>query len=138
MVGEILQTLEQYAQAYCAKDLDGLMALFDDGDDITVIGTGSDELCAGPQAIRDLFARNFEEASAERFEWHWTKTTVRDTAAVVATTLTIHLDLDGEKLSVPLRWTVVLRRSGDRWLWLHRHASSAAGNQEEGAAYPTK
>jgi hypothetical protein len=114
------------------------MALFDDGDDISVIGTGANELCAGADAIRELFARNFAEATAERFEWHWTRTTVRDDIAVVATTLTIHLDLDGQKLAVPLRWTVALRRLNGQWLWLHRHASAAAGSQDEGKAYPTK
>jgi len=43
----ILATLEEYAAAYCSKDTDRLMALFDDGDDITLIGIGADELCAG-------------------------------------------------------------------------------------------
>ena len=35
---DILATLEEYADAYCAKDIDRLMALFDAGDDISVIG----------------------------------------------------------------------------------------------------
>ncbi|MCH7777788.1 MAG: nuclear transport factor 2 family protein [Gemmatimonadetes bacterium] len=41
-----------YAEAYCSKDIDRLMALFDDGDDISLIGTGADELCAGPADIK--------------------------------------------------------------------------------------
>jgi ketosteroid isomerase-like protein len=138
MEAEILATLEEYASAYCAKDLDRLMALFDEGDDISIIGTGADELCAGRAAIRDLFARNFSEATAEQFEWHWTKVTVRGDTAVVATTLTIHLDMDGNKIQVPIRWTVSLCRKSGGWLWLHRHASAAAGGQDEGTAYPTK
>lgn len=56
MESEILETLEQYARAYCAKDMEGLIALFDENDDITVIGTGADELCAGAGEIRALFA----------------------------------------------------------------------------------
>ena len=44
---EVLATLDAYADAYCAKDVGGLMALFDAGDDVSVIGTGADELCAG-------------------------------------------------------------------------------------------
>ncbi len=42
--GELLVTLDEYADAYCAKNLDRLMALFDTGDDISIIGTGADEL----------------------------------------------------------------------------------------------
>jgi ketosteroid isomerase-like protein len=135
---EILATLDAYATAYCGKDIDRLMALFDGGDDVSVIGTGADELCSGTNAIRELFKRNFHEATAERFEWHWRRTTVRGDSAVVATTLTIHLDADGQKLAVPLRWTVALRKHEGRWLWLHRHASSAARGQDEGKAYPTR
>jgi ketosteroid isomerase-like protein len=41
------------------------------------------------------------------------------------------------QLKVPLRWTVVLKKENDRWVWIHRHASTAASNQEDGQAYPT-
>ena len=61
------------------------MALFDDGDDISVIGTGQDELGSGQSSVRGLFERNFAEATATDFAWHWTLVTVRgDTAAVAA------------------------------------------------------
>lgn len=133
----VLATLDEYAGAYCAKDTNRLMAVFDGGDDISVIGTGTDELCSGRAAIRALFERNFEEATASRFEWHWQDVIVTDSIAVVATTLTIHIDTDAGPLQVPLRWTVALVRRGEHWRWLHRHASSAASSQEEGTAYPT-
>ncbi len=55
----VLATLEEYAEAYCSKDIDRLMALFDDGDDISLIGTGADELCAGRADIKAVFLRNF-------------------------------------------------------------------------------
>ena len=134
---DVLATLDHYADAYCAKDADGLMALFDSGDDITVIGTGNDELCTGHDQIRHLFNRNFAEAAAHRFEHHWIAASIRDDTAVVATTLTIHVHIDGEPLQVPVRWTVTLHHDGDRWLWLHRHASSPATSQDDGQAYPT-
>ena len=134
---EILATLDLYADAYCAKDIGRLMQLFDTGDDISVIGTGQDELCSGPLQIRDLFERNFAEATAERFDWHWRQVTRRGEAAVVAATLTIHLQLDNQPVQVPMRWTVSLAKTNGRWAWLHRHASSAADSQDEGAAYPT-
>ena len=135
--GELLATHEEYADAYCAKDVNRLMDIFDAGEDITVIGTGDDELCTGQSEVRELFLRNFAEATANRFEWHWQRSTVRGDTAVVATTLTIHLDIDGEPLQVPVRWTVALRQTEGRWLWLHRHASSAATSQAAGKAYPT-
>ncbi len=136
MEREILDTLEDYATAYCNKDIDALMAVFDDAADISVIGTGADELCDNRSSIKHLFERNFHDATAKSFEWHWRKVTQRDDSAVVAATLTIHLEVDGTSLSVPIRWTVGLVKRDNGWKWTHRHASSAAGNQADGAAYP--
>ncbi len=132
----VLETLEDYAAAYCAKDIKRLMSVFDDGEDISLIGTGADELCSGRAAVEAVFVRNFAEATASRFEWHWKHVTVIDDLAVVAITLTIHLETENGKLQVPVRWTVSLIRKAGRWLWLHRHASSAATSQDEGTAYP--
>ncbi len=134
---ELLATLQTYAQAYCAKDVDSLMALFSDDRHVSVIGTGQDELCAGREQVRELFERNFADATATRFEFGWTDVIVTGSAGVIAATLVIHLDVQGQRVRVPLRWTVVAVRSDDGWEWLHRHASSSAGDQSEGAAYPT-
>ncbi|WP_179079085.1 hypothetical protein [Shewanella sp. UCD-KL12] len=35
------------------------------------------------------------------------------------------------------RYIIVINREIALWVWLHRHASSAAVSQEDGAAYPT-
>lgn len=36
----IMATLEDYATAYCAKEIDALMSVFTDGEGISVIGNG--------------------------------------------------------------------------------------------------
>jgi ketosteroid isomerase-like protein len=133
----IMATLEDYSMAYCAKDIDALMNVFDDGENISLIGTGGDELCGGSEAVIKVFLRNFEEATANQFEWHWKHIVVVGDQAVVAVTLTIHLDYQGEALKVPVRWTVALRKKNGCWRWLHRHASAVASSQDDGAAYPT-
>jgi len=132
----VLATLDEYAEAYCAKDADRLMALFRESDDISLIGTGADELCVGPAQIRAVMERNFAEATAKKFNWHWRQVTLAGDSAVVAMSLTIDLETDEGPVHIPLRWTVSLERISGRWRWLHRHASSAAGSQDDGAAYP--
>lgn len=132
----IKSTLEDYAEAYCAKDIDALMRVFDDTDNISVIGTGSDELCVGRAAVKELFLRNFGEATANKFEWTWIDTRISGKHAVISVTLTIHLEYMEKQLKIPLRWTVVVKNENDRWLWIHRHASTAAADQDEGQAYP--
>ena len=133
---DILATLDEYATAYCAKDLDRLMGLFVDGDDISLIGTGGDELCSGRTAVASVFERNFRDATATRFEWAWTDVNILGDAATVARTLSIHLVVEDQILVVPVRWTVSLVRQAGDWKWMHRHASAAADAQDEGSAYP--
>lgn len=130
-------TLEEYATAYCAKDLKRLMAVFVDGEDISLIGTGADELCSGREAVASLFERNFRDATATQFEWKWKDVTTHGGAATVAVALNIHLTIKRESLVVPIRWTVSLVNADAGWKWVHRHASAAAGSQETGFAYPT-
>ncbi len=132
----VLATLEEYADAYCAKDLQRLMAIFVDCEGISLIGTGADELCSGRDAVASVFERNFRDATAKQFEWQWQDVAIHGDAATVATTLNIHLIIDDESLIVPVRWTVSLVKNGTGWKWVHRHASSAAGSQDEGSAYP--
>ncbi len=132
----IKSTLEDYADAYCAKDIDALMRVFDDTDNISVIGTGADELCVGRDAVKELFLRNFDEATANKFEWDWVDTRISSDHAVISATLSIHLEYMENQLTVPVRWTVVLKNENSRWVWIHRHASTAASNQDEGQAYP--
>ena len=134
----ILGTLDEYAAAYCAKDTDRLMAIFVGGEDISLIGTGADELCSGREAVASVFERNFKDATARRFEWLWKDVAIHGDAATVAITLNIYLDIDEEQLFVPIRWTVSLVKAGGDWKWVHRHASAAAVSQDEGTAYPTE
>ena len=101
-----MATLEDYSTAYCAKDIDALMNIYDDGDNISLIGTGGHELCGGCEAVMKVFVRNFEEATAHQFEWHWKHLVVVGDQTVVAITLTFYLDCQGEALKVPVRWTV--------------------------------
>jgi ketosteroid isomerase-like protein len=133
----VLATLDEYADAYCAKDLDRLMGIFVVGEDISLIGTGGDELCSGRSAIASVFSRNFNDATARQFEWGWKDVAIHGNAATVAISLVIHLTIDDEAVSVPVRWTVSLVRTGGAWKWVHRHASAAANTQDDGAAYPT-
>lgn len=133
---EIKSTLEDYSNAYCTKDIDKLMSVFEDSDNISVIGTGSEELCVGRKEVKELFLRNFEEATATKFDWDWIDIRKSDMHAVASITLAIHLKYNGENLTVPIRWTVVLKNTGNRWVWIHRNASTAAVNQDKGRAYP--
>lgn len=135
-IDEVVTTLDDYARAYCAKDIDALMQVFDLSGQISVIGTGKDELCAGEDEVRQLFLRNFAEATVTKFEWLWSDVVIFNDQALIAQSLIIHLDTQQGQIEVPIRWSVVLKKT-DRWLWLHRHASTPSEAQTEGSAYPS-
>jgi len=132
----IKNTLKAYAKAYCSKDINDMMQIFDDSDNISVIGTGADEYCVGKEEVRKLFIRNFAAATAHKFEWDWIDVRISENHAVVSVTLRIHLEYQNKQITVPIRWTVVLKYKNNRWVWIHRNASVAASNQDEGQAYP--
>lgn len=134
---ELLATLQTSADAYCSTNIDALMELFGDDDHISGTGTGQNELRSNRDQVRELFQRNFAEATATRFEFDWTHPIVNDNAGVIAAPLVIRLDVEGQQMRVPVRWTEAAARTADAWMWLHRHASSPAGSQPDGAAYPT-
>lgn len=135
-INAIKSTLEDYAKAYCLKDIDALMTVFDNSDNISVIGTGADELCVGQNEVRNLFLRNFEEATASKFEWGWMDIRISDNHAVISVTLTIYLEHKSNDFKVPIRWTIVLKNKNHKWVWIHRNASTASSNQNDGQAYP--
>lgn len=132
-------TLDAYAERYACKDGAALTELFADDPDVLLFGTGADERWVGRPAIRNQFARNFEEASQARFEW-----TSQHVAACgsdgawVAAEAIVHVTVGNAVRSIPIRFTVVLERRAGQWVWLHRHASVAAGGQAAGTAYPAR
>ncbi len=109
-------TLENYAEAYSSKNIDALMNVFDNSDNISVIGTGSDELCVGRDQVKNLFLRNFGEATAKEFEWNWVDIRISNKHAVASVKLTIHIVYLDEHINVPIRWTVVLKNENEKWL----------------------
>lgn len=133
---EIKATFEDYATAYCAKDINALLHVFDSSNAISVIGTGNEELCVGQRSVKDLFLKNFSEATATQFEWGWSDMIIFHDHAVVAQSLVIHLNIEGDCIQLPVRWSVFLHKA-DRWVWVHRHASTAAISQGINKAYPS-
>jgi len=133
----VVATLEDYATAYCSKDIDALMNVFDSDDQISVIGTGKEELCAGQQSVKRLFLRNFAEATVIKFEWEWSDVIIFDDQATIAQSLTLHLMTEEGQVLIPIRWSIFLKKR-DRWVWVHRHASTASSSQPEGQAYPSQ
>jgi len=53
--------------------------------------------------------RNFNEATATKFEWNWIDIRKSDDHAVASVTLSIHLKYKEDNLIVPIRWTICFK-----------------------------
>lgn len=122
----ILATFDAYAEAYCAQDLEGVMAVFEAGDAVSVIGPGEADVCAGRAAVTALFEREFEALRVSRIEWVWRNVLANQDYAVVAARLTHHVETVVGPKAAPMRWSVAMTKRDGAWRWLHRHASLAA------------
>lgn len=132
----VLETLDRYAERYGAKDVDGVTELFADDADVLLVGTGADERWLGRDEVRRQFERNFAEAERTRFEWVSRHVAAAGDAAWVSAEAVVHVLVDGDERSIPIRFSVVLEQRDGEWVWLHRHASVGAGGQQAGTAYP--
>lgn len=132
----VLETLDRYAERYGAKDVDGVTELFADDADVLLVGTGADERWLGRDEVRRQFERNFAEAEQTRFEWVSRHVAAAGDAAWVSAEAVVHVNVDGDERSIPIRFSVVLEQRDGAWVWLHRHASVGAGGQAAGTAYP--
>jgi len=115
---EIRTTIENWAAAVRAKDMDGIMA--DHAADMVMFDVPEPLQSLGLEAYRatwDLFFR-YSDGGPNSFNLTELKITAGDTVAFATAILTI--------FGSALRLTVGLRKEGGRWLIAHEHHSYAA------------
>lgn len=133
---EIIGLLENYAQAYKDKDLEGIMRLFVEDDDLVVIGTGYDEWVNGKSELRSGFERDMGQADSVNVKFR----NILISAAGNVTWLSGHMNMEaiveGQEIFLPGRLSAVLEKRNNKWLFTHLHYSLPAAEQEEGKAWP--
>lgn len=103
----------------CARrDLAGFMALFEDSDDIALVGSDAGEVFEGREAVagfmRKLFALPFT------FSFEMPKPLIHqrgDLAWVFVDGAMVHTTVDGRSRKMPYRITAVLVRRASGWRW---------------------
>jgi class 3 adenylate cyclase len=106
-------------------------------DDMVIYGTGSDEKRVGRDEIKSQLERDFAQTDAVVVKILWTSVSARGPVAWMAADAIVSLDVGGSQFSIPIRWTVVLEKRKEQWLWVQSHASSPIAAQPEGQSFPT-
>jgi ketosteroid isomerase-like protein len=122
-VTELVQRMDEAAGAFIRGDIDHYLSLFDHADDYTLMGPTGGETVHGFDSSEDRLAefRRFFASGEATLEVAQTYSS-GDLAVIVAVERQ-----HGEAGGTPdqdwsLRVTLVLRRVGDRWHLVHRHA----------------
>jgi ketosteroid isomerase-like protein len=134
----VVSVLNQFAQAYAARDLAKVRSLFVQDSDLVLYGSGADEKRLGVAEVEVQAKRDWSQTESAAISYEWTSVSSAGSVAWVATDATFRLKAGGQNLTFPVRGTLVLEKRGDQWLIAQAHFSFPAADQSEGESFPTK
>jgi uncharacterized protein (TIGR02246 family) len=119
----IAGVLEAYVTAFEAKDLDGVMAMFAEGDNTVMMGTGQDEVWAGTESIRAAHSAFFEVIDKETSERKVVASDVSgDLAWLAGYTVSTQATENGDE-TFQLNLSIVLKKAEAGWRIVSLHFS---------------
>src|SRR4051794_39693761 len=131
---KIEQLLASYCQAVTRRDVDAVVAMFDE--DVLGIGTGEDEWYEGREAIRRGLERDFGQSSGLTVSVESSSARAKGAVGWVGARVRVAADLDGQAVEIHARLTATLRHDEARWLFVQSHLSVPSGEQSAGESFP--
>jgi ketosteroid isomerase-like protein len=133
---ELLDLLENYAQSYRDKNLEGILKLFIEDDDLVVIGTGYDEWVNGKNELHAGFSRDIDQADSVNVKFRNVTISAAGEVAWISCHMNMEAVVNSQEIFLPGRLSVVLEKRNGKWLFAHLHYSLPAAEQEEGKSWP--
>lgn len=133
----VKSVLNELAESYKKRNLEGALAIFVPDPDVVLYGTGADEKRVGLAQLRMQVERDWSQSDAVWLDFKWMSVSASGSVAWVAADAAFHVEAGGEKMSFPARTTFVLEKRGNNWLIAQSHFSFPAGEQEAGESFPT-
>jgi ketosteroid isomerase-like protein len=127
---EVRETIKQHISAYSRKDLKGVMATI--APDAVFIGSGEDERLVGLAQIKAAYEADFSRKGSATFTFTWTSISTRGAVAWFASDCKAIVDTGTRKIELVGRWTGVLVKQEDRWLFVQSHFSFPFRPQAKG------
>lgn len=135
---EVIDAYRSFIDFYCHdRDLSAIESLFHP--EITNIGSGEDELTLNHDAVKQIFRRDIEQCPCKlTYDEKQLNVMVisQDQALVISEfdTDTIINDIPFE--SKGYRYSMLLQKTGEKWLIRHIHLSKAEPNLQQGESFP--
>jgi ketosteroid isomerase-like protein len=134
---EIIKTLSDYSVAMAAGDLGAVMALQVQDPDLRFIGSGLDEWRDGVEQVKKQVKRDFTQARRLVLIFTEVHVCAEGGVAWIAAPTTVRIELGHKEREYFGRFTAVLVRHGEKWLFAQIHFSTPAAGKPEGKSYPT-
>ncbi len=132
---EVEAVLNQWSEAYRAKDIDALVG-FAIGDDVQLVGTGADEVRFGLDAYRAQAERDLTQADEASMTFSNLRVTTVGDVAFAYCDVRVAGSAGGQAFDMSgLRFTVGLARTADGWRMVQSHLSTPDSAQDEGSSF---
>lgn len=115
--------LDKFAESYAKRDLKSAMSLIAPDVDVVMYGTGAEEKCIGPEAIKAQFERDWSQIEEPALEYDWTSISAAGNVAWASIDAVFKAKIDGKMMKFPSRVTKVFEKRGDKWLIVQGHFS---------------
>ena len=120
---EIRAFLTKHAQAFKARDIDGIMALWAAGPDIVLMGTGPGERYVGRKEVREAHLEFFKMFDAEDNRITWTKVGSDGNMAWIMAMAQVSSYYKNIRNEFAVNWSAVLKKQDGEWRFVTRHFS---------------
>jgi ketosteroid isomerase-like protein len=135
VTAQVEDLLQQWSQAYRAKDIDGLLG-FAIGDQVQLVGTGVDEVRFGLDEYRAQAERDLSQADEASMTFSNLQVTTVGDAAFAYCDVRVAGSAGGQSFDMSgLRATFGLVRTGEGWRLVQSHLSTPDSAQPEGSSF---
>lgn len=128
--------LNDWADSYTRRDIKRMLAGVAPDLDVVMYGTGEDEKRISLSEIQAQAERDWSQTDAASFVFAEPMISAAGSVAWAAADMSFNVEVGGQSMSFPGRFTGVFEKRGDKWLVVQAHFSLPAAGQEEGDSVP--
>lgn len=119
----VMNVVRQWFEAFAKGDIAGVLAFVAPDPDVVIIGTEKNDKCIGLLELKTAAERAFAETKGASVKIGWHSVSTAGSLAWVAADVTFQGKTSKGEIYLPLRYTGVLEKRGNRWIIVQSHDS---------------
>lgn len=132
---EVKTALDGWAESYKRRDIGRMLSHIAPDADVLMYGTGADEKRIGREAVGAQAQRDWSQTDASAFILDQPMISAAGSVAWTAADAVFHVEMGGQEMAFPARFTGVFEKRDGKWLVVQAHFSLPAA-QDEGESVP--